>query len=182
MWKVCMADVISQLNTLINAGRLQLSDDTEVDIDFYIGGDYKFLLCVGGLNAASAGYACIYCYCHSTHRWESVAGTPAPSGLRREHLNRLKHTGKKTCSHCKRAGTGPCTSAQSVNEDSEAAGANRGDGFYGQLHESLFPGIPPSRMIPCELHGLMRITDRLEGKLSWSACNFINIGTTKKRE
>ena len=163
MWKVCMSDVIAQLNTLINAGRMKLLDESEVCIEFYVGGDYKFLLCVGGLNAASAGFACIYCYTHSTHRWEAVAGMPPQSGLRRESLARVKHTGKKSCTHCKRAGSGPCMSAHTINEESEAA-ANRGDGFYGQLHEPLFPNIPPTRMIPCELHGLMRITDRLEGE------------------
>ena len=29
--------------------------------------------------------------------------------------------------------------------------------------DPLFPGIQMDHIIPCELHGMMRVTDRLEG-------------------
>jgi len=34
-----------------------------------LGGDWKFLALVCGLNAANADYSCIWCKCHSKDRW-----------------------------------------------------------------------------------------------------------------
>ena len=34
-----------------------------ISFEFFLGGDYKFLLCVTGMNASNAKFACIYCDC-----------------------------------------------------------------------------------------------------------------------
>ena len=37
--------------------------DTVFSIQYFLGGDWKFLACVTGVDAASCTYACILCKC-----------------------------------------------------------------------------------------------------------------------
>ena len=54
----------------------EVSELQEIEVDgksyalrYYLGGDWKFLALVCGLNAANADYSCIWCKCHSKDRW-----------------------------------------------------------------------------------------------------------------
>ena len=40
-----------------------------VPVTYYLGGDYKFLLCILGMQAATCDHACIYCKVHKSDRW-----------------------------------------------------------------------------------------------------------------
>ena len=40
------------------------------DIEFYIGGDWKFLAMICGLESATSTYACIWCKCPKSERWD----------------------------------------------------------------------------------------------------------------
>ena len=40
-------------------------------MDFYLGGDWKFLAMVTGIDAASSTYACIWCKCSADARWDT---------------------------------------------------------------------------------------------------------------
>lgn len=41
---------------------------TKFKIDFMLGGDWKFLACVCGLDSASSKYSCIWCICSKDER------------------------------------------------------------------------------------------------------------------
>ena len=42
----------------------------EHNIEYFLGGDLKFLAIVCGIEAANAKYACIWCKCASSDRWD----------------------------------------------------------------------------------------------------------------
>lgn len=64
LWQVCFAAPIAWANELDALKKITV-DGEEYDVEVFVGGDYKFLLTVLGLNAAMASYACAYCYVHS---------------------------------------------------------------------------------------------------------------------
>lgn len=39
-------------------------------VEYYLGGDWKFLACVTGIDSASSRYACIWCKCSAEDRWD----------------------------------------------------------------------------------------------------------------
>lgn len=39
-------------------------------MEFFLGGDYKFLLTIMGMKCASANYSCIWCKVHKDDRWK----------------------------------------------------------------------------------------------------------------
>ena len=41
-------------------------DDETYQIDYYLGGDWKFLACITGIDSARSQYACIWCKCSMT--------------------------------------------------------------------------------------------------------------------
>lgn len=62
-------NVFKEVNGLIHKGKLSI-DGQEVKLDFYLGGDLKFLLLILGLNSASSDYACLWCTVHKNNRWD----------------------------------------------------------------------------------------------------------------
>ena len=44
-------------------------DGITYPIQYYLGGDMKFLAIVCGIEAANSNYACVWCKCSSTERW-----------------------------------------------------------------------------------------------------------------
>lgn len=44
--------------------------DYKCDIEYFLGGDWKFLACVCGLGAANQDYACIWCKCPRNERFD----------------------------------------------------------------------------------------------------------------
>lgn len=46
-------------------------DGKTIKITKYMGGDMKFLLLFGGLNAANSNHSCLYCLCGSSHHFEN---------------------------------------------------------------------------------------------------------------
>ena len=63
-------DFFDEVISLIEKGTL-LVDGKEVKLEFFLGGDYKFLLMVMGLNSANAEYACLWCEIHKDLRWDT---------------------------------------------------------------------------------------------------------------
>ncbi|CAB4006241.1 Hypothetical predicted protein [Paramuricea clavata] len=56
--KTALPDFFDEVNSLIEKGTL-LVDGKEVKLEFFLGGDYIFLLMVMSLNSANADYACL---------------------------------------------------------------------------------------------------------------------------
>ena len=42
-----------------------------MQLSFYLGGDWKFLALVTGIDAATSDYACIWCKCPKKDRWDT---------------------------------------------------------------------------------------------------------------
>ena len=43
-------------------------DGETYQIDYYLGGDWKFLACITGIDSAHSQFACIWCKCSMTDR------------------------------------------------------------------------------------------------------------------
>ena len=67
--KSSMGSVISEINSIINKGKVEI-DGREVNIEVFLGGDYKFLLMTMGLKGATSDYACLWCKIHKLQRWD----------------------------------------------------------------------------------------------------------------
>ena len=68
--KSSFSDMFSKINHFIDKGSITI-DDQEQKLEFFIGGDYKFLLTVMGLKGATSLYACLWCKVHKNNRWET---------------------------------------------------------------------------------------------------------------
>ena len=44
-------------------------DNVKYEIEYFIGGDWKFLACICGLGAANQDYTCIWCKCPREERY-----------------------------------------------------------------------------------------------------------------
>ena len=64
------ADVINDINALVNRGYIDI-DGKQIELEFFLGGDYKFLLIVCGLSGATSNYACLYCKVHKDQQWDT---------------------------------------------------------------------------------------------------------------
>ncbi|KAJ7380565.1 hypothetical protein OS493_009032 [Desmophyllum pertusum] len=58
--KESLANVIRDVNALIEVGHM-IVDGQRVNLDFYLGGDYKFLLIAMGMKAATSNNSCVWC-------------------------------------------------------------------------------------------------------------------------
>lgn len=67
--KASLNNFFKEVNGLIKRGKLSV-DGEEVKLDFFLGGDLKFLLLILGLNSASSDYACLWCTVHKNDRWD----------------------------------------------------------------------------------------------------------------
>jgi len=65
--KASCKNVFAEINELVDAGEIEV-DGHKIPLEFYLSGDYEFLLLVLGMNAACADYACIYCTIHKNER------------------------------------------------------------------------------------------------------------------
>ena len=46
-------------------------DGEEVKLEFFLGGDYKFLLMVMGIDNATGNHSCLWCNVHRVNRWDT---------------------------------------------------------------------------------------------------------------
>jgi hypothetical protein len=45
-------------------------NENEHRVEYFLGGDLKFLAIVCGIEAANAIFSCVWCKCSSTNRWD----------------------------------------------------------------------------------------------------------------
>ena len=53
-------NLFQEIDDLIDKGNISI-DENEIKLDFFLGGDLKFLLIIMGLNSATADFACLWC-------------------------------------------------------------------------------------------------------------------------
>lgn len=68
--KTALPALFQEINSLIEKGNI-LIVGKEVKLEFFLGGDNKFLLMIMGLNSATADYACLWCDIHKQSRWDT---------------------------------------------------------------------------------------------------------------
>lgn len=68
--KTALPSFFQEVNSLIQRGAI-IIDGKEVKLEFFLGGDYKFLLMIMGLNSATANHACLWCNVHKQNRWDT---------------------------------------------------------------------------------------------------------------
>lgn len=73
--QVSFKNVFSEINSLIEQGAITV-DGQEVKLEFFLGGDYKFLLTVMGLKGATSLYACLWCKIHKDKHFQHFNTPP----------------------------------------------------------------------------------------------------------
>lgn len=68
--KTSLSNFFDDVNQLISTGTITI-DGEDVELEFFLGGDMKFLLMTLGLNSATADYACVWCKIHKDDRWDT---------------------------------------------------------------------------------------------------------------
>lgn len=113
-----------------------LSVGTEqFEIEWFLGGDWKFLACVCGLGAAHATYPCIWCKCPLYDKYD----------------------GRKEWSL-----TDVSKGARSIEEIQQQVNTrSRTVEKYNSKHAPLFPSIPIDHVVIDSLHLFLRISDNL---------------------
>ena len=68
--KASLSQFFHEVNELISKGTITV-DGQDVKLEFFLGGDMKFLLMIMGINSATADYACLWCKIHKDDRWDT---------------------------------------------------------------------------------------------------------------
>lgn len=139
--KDAFAPLLREMNALISQGYITM-DGKRINTEFFLGGDYKFILLMLGLKSAISTYSCAWCKVKKEDRWKlykSLEEFNTPPLCR--SLNEIKRN--------------------STNKDSP----------YGCEHEPLLE-IELDHVLPDELHLLLRITDILLENLITSSIDW----------
>ena len=64
------ADVFKDINSLISKKKMEVGGKS-INLEFFLGGDYKFILLMMGLKGATSYYACVWCKIHKNNRWDT---------------------------------------------------------------------------------------------------------------
>lgn len=102
------------------------------DIEYFLGGDWKFLATITGIDSASANYACIWCKCPALER----------------HDSEIKWS--------------ICDSkfgARTIEENIELASKHKKQ--FNVTHPPIFPKIPLTNIVVDNLHMFLRVADVL---------------------
>ena len=126
--KLALRDIIAEVETLISITACGIT----FDIEYYLGGDWKFLAQCTGIDSATSTYACIWCHCPATER----------------HLSRAQWSL-----------TDEEHGARTIEESIQIA--NCRSKKYNVSHVPIFPMIPLTRVVVDNLHMFLRVCDTL---------------------
>jgi hypothetical protein len=60
--------IFQEINNLIQVSAITINN-SRLNLEFFLGGDYKFLLLMLGMKSATSNVACIWCKIHKEFRW-----------------------------------------------------------------------------------------------------------------
>lgn len=157
--KNAFESVFKEINDLIKNGYLEVNKQ-KVNTEFFLGGDYKFILLMLGLKSATADYACAWCKVPKEDRWKVG---PHFSEFNKEPLCRTLEELRTLCKNHP-------TKKNSYN--------------YGCEREPLL-NIQLDHVVVDELHLMLRVTDILlenviDAALDWD--KFIEMDRTRGQE
>ena len=130
--KLALTDIIHEVEHL---KEIQVESIT-FKITYYLGGDWKFLAIVTGIDSASSDHACIWCKCKKDERCDIQRGWSLCD----------KNKGART-----------------TDENMELAQRPRSRKEYNvsHTHKPLFPSIPLTHVVIDNLHLFLRTSDVL---------------------
>lgn len=67
--KESFGSIFNEINSMISDAKITIKGH-DLEKQFFLGGDYKFILIMLGLSAATANYACTWCKIHKDDRWK----------------------------------------------------------------------------------------------------------------
>ena len=102
------------------------------EIQYFLGGDWKFLATITGIDSASANYACIWCKCPALER----------------HNSKIKWSMSQTE-----------LGARTIKENIELASKRKKS--FNVTHHPIFPNIPLKNIVVDNLHMFLRVADVL---------------------
>lgn len=68
--KESFGSIFNEINPMISDAKITIKGH-DLEKEFFLGGDYKFILIMLGLSAATANYACTWCKIHKDDRWKT---------------------------------------------------------------------------------------------------------------
>ena len=96
--KASLSPFFREVNELISNGSTTV-DGQNVQLEFFLGGDMKFLLMIMGINSATADYACVWCKIHKDNRWDTSKPfshyNEAPQWRNLEEIKKMCHSKDK---------------------------------------------------------------------------------------
>ncbi|XP_022808035.1 uncharacterized protein LOC111345047 [Stylophora pistillata] len=128
-------EVFSEVNEIQDRGHI-IVDGKQVEIELFLGGDYKFLLLVMGISAANSTYACLWCKVHKKDRGDM---SKPDNFYDKDPIRRT------------------------LQEIKQFATKSKGEN-YCCVHQPLL-NIPLDHIILDELHLMLRVTDVLISNL-----------------
>ena len=67
--KEAFGSVFSEINDTIKKGHI-VANESQYNVEFFLGGDYKFLLIMMGMKGATSIYSCLWCKIAKDCRWK----------------------------------------------------------------------------------------------------------------
>ena len=128
--KLALEDIIKEVEELMEVH----VNGIDFKIVYYLGGDWKFLAMVTGIDAASSDYACIWCKCKKDDRGD----------IQRQWSMSNKDLGART-----------------IDENIELATRTRSRKAFNVSNEPLFHTIPLTNVVIDNLHLFLRTSDVL---------------------
>ena len=126
--KLCLQDIVKDVETIETI----TVREQEFAIEYFIGGDWKFLAMITGIDSASSTYACTWCKCPSLERHDSSQTWS---------ISDTEH------------------GARTIEENNIIARSKRKQ--FNVSHEPTFKQIPLTHVIVDNLHMFLRVADTL---------------------
>ena len=117
--KLCLEYIVANVNALNTITVCELA----FEIEYYLGGDWKFLAMITGIDSASSTYACIWCKCPALNRYDTT---------QKWSIDDVSH-GARTIEENKRI-------------------ANSRSKRFNVTNEPIFQNIPLTRVVVDNLH------------------------------
>ena len=128
--KNALADIIKEVEQL---QKIEV-DGITYELEYYMGGDWKFLAMITGIDSASCAYACIWCKCKADERYDADREWSISD---------------------------PSKGARSTDENIKMSRQPRTRKQYNVSRLPLFPTIPLDHVVIDNLHLFLRVADVL---------------------
>ena len=124
---------LQNITTEVEELKTVIVDGHSYNLQYFLGGDWKFLSLICGLNAANSKYSCIWCKCPSGKRWD----------MKLKWSLQDQKCGARTIEEIKQLSKEPPKKR------------------YGCVRQPLFQSVPITHVVIDSLHLFLRVADVL---------------------